>query len=212
MNLALESEVHHLIKQGSDHTPLHVRCNSDQEPVSRPFKFLNFWTKHVNFKKIVEENWRNQVEGSPFTIFHTRMRQLKTVLTQWSKETFGNIFQKIATMKDVIKGKEVQLEVAPIEANKAELSKANAKLKRYLKMEENFWRQKAGMRWFTDGDRNTKFFHAYVKGRRRKLKIREIKTIQGDTINSPQNIGEEVVNVFRDQFKETQETVDFSML
>jgi len=79
-------------------------------------------------------------------------------------------------------------------------------------MEEEFWRQKPGMRWFTDGDRNTKFFHAYVKGRRRNFNIREIKTIQEDTINSPQNIGEEAVNVFRDKFKETQETVDFSML
>jgi len=113
MNLAPESEVHHLIKQGSDHTPLHVRCNYYQEPVSRPFKVLNFWTKHVNFKKIVEENRRNQVEGSLFTIFHTKMRRLKTVLTQWSKETFGKFFQKIATLEDVIKGKEVQLELAP---------------------------------------------------------------------------------------------------
>jgi len=78
-----------------------------------PFKFLNFWTKHVDFKKIVEKNWRNQVEGSPFTILHTKMRRLKTVLTQWSKETFGKFFQKIATLEDVIKGKEVQLELAP---------------------------------------------------------------------------------------------------
>ncbi|KAG5631919.1 hypothetical protein H5410_003636 [Solanum commersonii] len=125
MNLAPEIKVHHLIRQGLDHTPLHVKCNSDQEPVSMPFKFLNFWTKHVEFKK------------------------------------------------------EVQFEIAPTEVNKDELSKDNTELKRYMKMEEEVWKKRSGMRWFTDGERNTKFFHAYVKRRRRKLNIKEITTRLG---------------------------------
>ncbi|KAK4730439.1 hypothetical protein R3W88_023427 [Solanum pinnatisectum] len=49
----------------------------------------------------------------------------------------------------------------------AELSKSNVDLKRFMKIEEEFWKQKAGMRWFKDGDKNTKFFHAYVNGRRK---------------------------------------------
>ncbi|KAK4733456.1 hypothetical protein R3W88_007717 [Solanum pinnatisectum] len=36
------SEVHHLIRQGSDHTPLHVICNASQEHVVKSFRFLNF--------------------------------------------------------------------------------------------------------------------------------------------------------------------------
>lgn len=54
------------------------------------------------------------------------------------------------------------------------------------------------MRWFTDGDRNTIFFYAFVKERRRKMQIKEILTMQGDMINSSQNIREEAVNVFKE--------------
>ncbi|KAH0650564.1 hypothetical protein KY284_030476 [Solanum tuberosum] len=144
----------------------------------------------------MEDSWTTQATGSPFAILHMKMKRLKVVLTQWSKATFENIFQKIDTLEDVIKEKEIQLEMAPTEANKAEMSK----------------KQKAGMRWFKEGDSNTKFFHAYVKGRRRKLNIKKIKTGQGDIINSAQNIGEEAVNVFREQFKETHEATDYTMI
>lgn len=31
------------------------------------------------------------------------------------------------------------------------------------------------MQWFKDGDKNTKFFHSFVKGRKIKLRINEIR-------------------------------------
>ena len=71
----------------------------------------------------------------------------------------------------MIKEKEIQLEMDPMEANRAEVSKKNAVLKGYRKVEEDLWKQKTGMRWFKQGTSNTKFFHAYVKVRRRKLNI-----------------------------------------
>ncbi|KAG5587559.1 hypothetical protein H5410_047993 [Solanum commersonii] len=42
MNILQESEVHHLIREGSDYAPLHVTCNNLQEQISKPFSFLNF--------------------------------------------------------------------------------------------------------------------------------------------------------------------------
>jgi len=46
LELFPSSEVHHLIRQGSDHAPLHLICNSEEEPIVKTFRFLNFWTKH----------------------------------------------------------------------------------------------------------------------------------------------------------------------
>ncbi|KAH0720013.1 hypothetical protein KY284_005043 [Solanum tuberosum] len=68
------------------------------------------------------------------------------------------------------------------------------------------------MKWFKEGDRNIKFFHAYVKGNRRKLQVVDILTDQGDKISTTQNIGEEAVNVFKEQFRENQETTNYDML
>lgn len=45
-----------------------------------------------------------------------------------------------------------------------------------LKYEEEFLKQKAGIKWFKEGDANTKFFDSYVMGRRKKLHIAEIVT------------------------------------
>ncbi|KAH0722225.1 hypothetical protein KY285_004836 [Solanum tuberosum] len=53
-------DVHHLIREGSDHAPLHVTCNTTQEHVVKPLLFLNFWTRHNNFQKVVEEVWEKE--------------------------------------------------------------------------------------------------------------------------------------------------------
>uniref|UniRef100_M1AL69 RNA-directed DNA polymerase (Reverse transcriptase); Ribonuclease H n=1 Tax=Solanum tuberosum TaxID=4113 RepID=M1AL69_SOLTU len=206
------SEVHHLIRQGSDHAPLHLICKSAEEIMVKPFRFLNFWRKHKNFKKIVAENWTVEFAGNPFIEFHAKMKKVKKALTGWSKEAFGNIFQQIATMEDVIKVKEDQLEIQPSASNRADLNKVEAELKKYLRLEEEFWRQKAGMKWFTEGDMNTKFFHSYVKGRRKRLHIAKIVTEQGITLTSNDQIGQAALEFFGEQFRENDYVDDYAML
>lgn len=88
---------------------------------------------------------------------------MNRALASWSKEVFGNIFQQIAIIEDVIMIKESQFEINPSADNMMELSRMEAELRKYLKIKEEYWKQKAGIRWFVDRDRNTKFFHSYVK-------------------------------------------------
>ncbi|KAG5602307.1 hypothetical protein H5410_033677 [Solanum commersonii] len=118
---------------------------------------------------------------------------LQVTLAEWSKKEYRNIFQQIATLEDIIQAKEAQLEVRPNENSRAELKKAEAKLIRFLNLEEEYWKQKSGLSWFKEGDRNTKFFHSYVKGRRRRMNLDETHTDQEDTINGTQSIGEKTV-------------------
>jgi len=47
-----------LIRECSDHAALHVTCSTGQEQVYKPFRFLNFWTKHHSFQKTVEDIWK----------------------------------------------------------------------------------------------------------------------------------------------------------
>jgi len=78
------SETHHLIRQGSYYTHLYVLCNTTQDQASKPFRFLNFWTKHKEFSELVEEVWSKNVIGFPFSIVHTKLKGLKTDLNKWS--------------------------------------------------------------------------------------------------------------------------------
>ncbi|XP_059301818.1 uncharacterized protein LOC132053727 [Lycium ferocissimum] len=155
------SKVTHLIRHGSDHAPLHLECNSNAHHIVKSFKFLNFWTKHHTFMEVVKENRDRRLRGNPFYVFHHKLKKLKRALVQWSRNTYGNIFQQIATIEDTIKVKELQFENNASRENRMQLHQAQAELTRFLHLEEEYWKQKAGMKWFNDGDRNTNFFHSY---------------------------------------------------
>lgn len=64
---------------------------------------------------------------------------------RWSKESFGDIFKKVATMEDIVRMKETQLEIDPSEINRANLRRVEAELRKFVKIEEDYWKQKVGM-------------------------------------------------------------------
>ncbi|KAG5569661.1 hypothetical protein H5410_059427 [Solanum commersonii] len=55
----------------------------------------------------------------------------KKVLSKWSKETYGNIFVKIATLEDIAKTKEDQVVINPTLSNNEELARAEL-LRKYI--------------------------------------------------------------------------------
>ncbi|XP_075088531.1 uncharacterized protein LOC142170503 [Nicotiana tabacum] len=156
-------EVQHLSKTGSDHSPIYLKCDIETPPVKNPFKFLNFWVEHATFKDVVNENWSADFNANPYILFNHKLKKLKKALSLWSKATFGDIFQKIASMEEVVMVHEAEFEANPTGMNRERLQKVQAKLIKCLALEEKYWQQKAGMTWFKEGDRNTKFFHAQVR-------------------------------------------------
>ncbi|XP_075099940.1 uncharacterized protein LOC142176380 [Nicotiana tabacum] len=156
-------EVQHLSKTGSDHSPMYLKCDIETPPIKKPFKFLNFWVEHATFKDVVKENWFADFSANPYILFNHKLKKLKKALSLWSKATFGDIFQKIASMEEVVMVHEAEFEANPTGMNRERLQKVQAELIKCLVLEEKYWKQKAGMTWFKEGDRNTKFFHAQVR-------------------------------------------------
>nr|XP_016495997.1 PREDICTED: uncharacterized protein LOC107815006 [Nicotiana tabacum] len=68
------------------------------------------------------------------------------------------------------------------------------------------------MAWFKEGDRNTKFFHAQVNGRRKRLQLKRIQNNMGNWIDEEDQIPEEVVNFFKDQFCEIEVPTEFCII
>lgn len=139
LDLFSSTIVYHLIIHGSAHVSLYLVCDSTEEPaINKHFRFLNFWTKHPKFKDLVLQHWKINFVGIPFIEFQAKLKNIKKTLSAWSKAAFDNIFQNIATLKDVTRVKEAHLEVIPSPSNRAELSKTEAELKKLLKIEEKF--------------------------------------------------------------------------
>ncbi|XP_070048900.1 uncharacterized protein [Nicotiana tomentosiformis] len=173
-DLGFKEKVEHLIKYGSDHAPLLLSCNIDTMQVKKPFTFLNFWAKYESFLNVIKQNWVTDTMGNPFNMFQSKLKKVKSALAAWRKETFGDIFKQIAALEDIIKVHEIEFELNPTVQNREKLHKVQADLTRFYHLEEKFWRQKAGMQWFQDGDTNTKFFHVHVRGKRKRLQLSRI--------------------------------------
>ncbi|XP_020146531.1 uncharacterized protein [Aegilops tauschii subsp. strangulata] len=54
-----------------------------------------------------------------------------------------------------------------------------AQVESLLRAEEEYWRRRGGIKWTLKGDANTKYFHAYANGQRRKCAILRLQSEQG---------------------------------
>ncbi|XP_075091480.1 uncharacterized protein LOC142171691 [Nicotiana tabacum] len=130
-NMLPTIEVEHLIRTGSDHAPFLMTCGEYTTNFVKPFRFLNFWTKHATFMDV-------------------NIKRVNAALSKWSRETFGDIFKQLAILEDLVRVKEMLFEEEPTIENKIVLQKAQSELKKYLSIEEQYWKQKAGMIWFAE--------------------------------------------------------------
>ncbi|XP_070039469.1 uncharacterized protein [Nicotiana tomentosiformis] len=205
-------EITHLSKTGSDHCPMIISYDPNATPIKKSFKFLKFWIEHDSFLDVVIQNWREDLSGNPFVLFNHQMKKLKKALSMWSKATYDNNFQKVASLEELVIVHETQFELNPTPHNRERLLKVQADFIRYFYLEEEFWKQKAGMNWFNDGDRNTKLFHAQVNGRLKRLQLRRIQNSGGQWLENNEEMAEEAVRFFQAQFHEDRVPNNFGIL
>ncbi|XP_060211853.1 uncharacterized protein LOC132639425 [Lycium barbarum] len=180
-------QITHLIKNGSDHSPLLIELE-------------------------LQANWCIEVEANSFYAFNSKLKNLKKALTAWSRATYGDIFQQITNMEEVVKTNEAIFEAYPSYANREQLNRINAEMTRLLSIEEEFWKQKAGMAWFQDGDKNSKFFHAHVDSKSKRLQLRRIQYANGQWLEIDAEIAEEAIRFYQAQFHETTPPTQFDIL
>lgn len=68
------------------------------------------------------------------------------------------------------------------------------------------------MDWFKEGDRNTKFFHTIVKGRRSRLKVNRIQNDAGERLEQEEEIAVAAIDFYNRQFTKQAESKDFEIL
>ncbi|XP_070002509.1 uncharacterized protein LOC142165968 [Nicotiana tabacum] len=169
------SIISHLASAGSDHNLLLMEIRVRQENCTKYFRFLNLWVDNAKFKLLVKGIWDEQVTGSAMWIFHQKLKALSTGLSQWSRQEYGDIFQKAKDYEEKVKAVEMVWAQTNDETDRANLHDLNAQYIRYMKLKENFHTQETHLQWFKEGDANSKYFHSLIRGRRRKLYIHKIK-------------------------------------
>ncbi|OIT35442.1 hypothetical protein A4A49_24660 [Nicotiana attenuata] len=150
--------------------------------------------------QVVEEVWKNQVNGNPLWRLQQKLKMLSRRLTQWCKEDIGNVFDQFQYWENKMRDLEQSDLTNSNDISRTELNKGQAEYIRWMGIQDDILRQKARVNWFEEGDANTKYFNSTIRYRRRRLKILKIKDHRGHWIEGDSNIGKAVVHHFQQFF------------
>jgi len=80
------------------------------------------------------------------------------------------------------------------------------------KLEEAILQQKTQLQWFQEGDANTKYFHALMRGRRRRLFLHKICIENEVWIQGEEQIAQAACDYYQHQFTGQNDRIDERIL
>ncbi|GKC62627.1 RNA-directed DNA polymerase, eukaryota, reverse transcriptase zinc-binding domain protein [Tanacetum coccineum] len=151
----------------SDHSPAILCVPSNIRKKVKSFRFSNYITKKQKFIPIVKEKWDQNIQG-----VECLRKQLQEIQTSIDADLFDHNLM-------LMEAKLVE-EFCEAESD-----------------EENFLHQQAKIKWLCDGDKNSKYFHRFLKGRSNKRKVFSLRDDSGNSYEQDQ-----IHNLFLKHFEE----------
>ncbi|KAH0742162.1 hypothetical protein KY290_035205 [Solanum tuberosum] len=148
------------------------------------------------------------VTGNPMWKLHQKLKRVTDTLSNWSKHEYGDIFRKVKEFEETIRNFEAELMTNNNAAVRQNLLQLNATYIKYLKMEESVLKQKTQLQWFKDDDANTKFFHALMRGRRRRLFLHKVCTANEVWIQGEEHIDQAACEYYQQMFTGPTDRID----
>jgi len=173
---------------------------------------MQMWSLHPDCKKVVESCLNKPVVGCPMFVLSKKLKNLKLALKEWKKESFGNVQDNVKIVEEDLNQIQMHInqfcnidDLANIEKN------AQSKLDSALQIEELFWKEKSSVKWHSEGDRNTKFFHRIAKIKNSTKLISSLKHENSLIIDQDQ-IADLIVNHYTNLFSSFSVLQDSSMI
>ncbi|CAI9099244.1 OLC1v1036029C1 [Oldenlandia corymbosa var. corymbosa] len=152
------------------------------------------WLLHQDFDVVGKEHWKPaenfvEVEGN-----------FATGVTKWNNVSFGNIFRRkrraLARLGGIQRAKE-NYTSKKLERLEVEISK---ELDDILAQEELLLMQKSNREWVLHGDKNSKFYHSFVRRRIQRNWINATKNDEGKLVESQEELQEIATNYFNELY------------
>ncbi|KAL4280940.1 hypothetical protein GQ457_03G011290 [Hibiscus cannabinus] len=170
-----DSLVFHLDRFGSDHRPILLRSTFGEErQVVKPFRFVFAWQSHPDFKDILRRVWDKKKSVLD------NLQHCQESLISWNSSVFGHIGQRKRQLVARLRGIDKYLASKPSDFLSTLEKTLRTELDLVLEQEESLWIQKSRCKWYSDGDRNTRYFHACARSRRRVNTILALRNDEGD--------------------------------
>lgn len=198
MNLFPNAWVENLISPISDHSPilLHTVASSpDRYPSNKFFRFENKWFHESPLADVVMDSWN----GASSLNLPDRLSEVAVKLNYWGRNLVANQRKEIKECRQKLSF----LREHATPENSFDFDITNRKMISLLVKEEEHWKQRAKLFWLKDGDSNTKFFHAYANGRRKKNFIRRLKNGDRNWVSEPHGLHSVVTNYIINLFSDS---------
>ncbi|XP_071728479.1 uncharacterized protein [Rutidosis leptorrhynchoides] len=187
----------------SDHSP--AILNIPNFIVSKPksFRFMNYLSEKEAFMHIVKEGWNRQYVGCAMYCLIMKLKGLKKDLRMlnWAD---GNTFNKVKSLKMQLKDVQAKIDADPHSVTTREL--ASKILQEYEEAKHDEFlilQQKTKIKWLSEGDKNTEYFHKVLKSRKQKARVESICNEDNTRF-----YGDEVADQFVSHFKNFLGKVD----
>jgi hypothetical protein len=182
------------LSYSSDHNPILLVFGSnndfreDSKDKTQIKRFENIWIQDTECRQIIKTTWEqtnNEVQE--------RLQSVITKVHQWGKTTYGNVPKEIKLLQDRINNLKMG---TPSRNQLHDIKQLEAKLDEMLHQEEQWWAQRAKVKWLQHGDKNSKYFHFKATQRKRKNMIDFINDNQGHR----QTRNRDIHTIFLDYF------------
>lgn len=172
---------------------------------AKPFRFINAWFTHPQFRETVEKSWREEgIVGWGGFVLKEKLKRLKEVLKSWNKEHFGHLDNSILMLRNEIKDLDLEDDNDLLsEAGATRRREAMAQLLLHLNNKRSLLAQKARLRWLKEGDVNSKSFNKAIAQRRISNRIMGL-VIDGEWCDEPNRVKNAVKDHFQNLFRKKE--------
>lgn len=142
------------------------------------------WVDHVDFNNIVATDWAKPMAGTPGLKFWRKLVRLKHTLKRWNWTVFGHIFKKKTMLLEKIQTLELDLQRGWTENTHTEWDLTRKELTQVESWEQELLCHNPRMDWVKDGDRNTAFYHAVIRDKKKRQQIQLARDDESITSNA----------------------------
>ncbi|GJT03880.1 RNA-directed DNA polymerase, eukaryota, reverse transcriptase zinc-binding domain protein [Tanacetum coccineum] len=179
----------------SDHSPVVLHIPNTLDKKKKSFRFSNFVAEKPEFLDVVKKEWKCDCDGYSMYKLIQKMKRMKDPLNRIAWKN-GNLFQNVKKLEADVKMAQVEVEANPsCSIRKEKLSQVLNEYNIAIDDEEKLLAQKAKVKWLSEGDKNTKYFHNVIKSRRNSNRVRGVCDENGNWFEGD-NVAVQFVNHF----------------
>lgn len=183
----------------SDHAVMALSLEPERIRTKKPFKFYNFLLKNTDFIDIVCASWFSfNVTGSAMFRVSKKLKLLKSVIRDFSKQNYSGIEKKTAAAHERLLLAQATMLSAPTTTNASYELSALQEWQELSTAEAGFYFQRARINWLAFGDGNSSLFHRYAATRQALNHIHFLMSEAGERIESQAGIQDLCVGYFSD--------------